>query len=227
MLSLGGRTHRHPSQSLRTLPINRHTPPRNQTRLRGRRYAHRRSVFCNNTADILTKTLQPPLHAKHCAPLHILNSTITAHNYTLHNMALFTTKTEPPERTKQSKRRAKKQRQRERDNQQHQRERDNQLLALAQHTLRQHIPHSQPTKHRTTHSCPTKKRQRHFSPHTQPRTTHLPHTTTTHTPPSLSHTPVSATQLHPLSHQKETHTHKTDTHHRVLTHASLPWTAKE
>ncbi len=27
----------------------------------------------NNTSDILTKTLQPPIHAKHCAPLHILN----------------------------------------------------------------------------------------------------------------------------------------------------------
>ncbi len=39
----------------------------------------------NNTADILTKTLQPPLHAKHCAPLHILNPTLTAHTITLNN----------------------------------------------------------------------------------------------------------------------------------------------
>jgi hypothetical protein len=92
----------------------------------------------NNTADILTKNLQPPLHAKHCASLHILNPTITAHNNTLHNMAVFATKTEPPERKKQRKRRAKKQRKRERDNQQRKRDRDNKLIALAQHTLRHH-----------------------------------------------------------------------------------------
>jgi hypothetical protein len=29
----------------------------------------------NNTSDILTKILQPPLHAKHCTPLHILTPT--------------------------------------------------------------------------------------------------------------------------------------------------------
>ncbi len=69
----------------------------------------------NNTADILTKTLQPPLHTKHCAPLHILSPTITAHNITLHNMAAFAKKKEPPKQTIQQKRRAKRQRKRDRD----------------------------------------------------------------------------------------------------------------
>jgi hypothetical protein len=69
----------------------------------------------NNTADILTKNLQPPLHAKHCAPLHILSPTITAHNITLHNMATFAKKKNPPKQTKQQKRRAKRQRKRDRD----------------------------------------------------------------------------------------------------------------
>jgi hypothetical protein len=33
----------------------------------------------NNTADILTKNLQPPTHANHCAHLHILRPHVTAH----------------------------------------------------------------------------------------------------------------------------------------------------
>jgi hypothetical protein len=31
----------------------------------------------DNTSDILTKSLQPPIHAKHCAPLHILTTHVT------------------------------------------------------------------------------------------------------------------------------------------------------
>jgi hypothetical protein len=52
----------------------------------------------NNTSDILTKTLQPPLHAKHCAPLHILNTTVQPHITILHNMLVSVTKesTSPP-----------------------------------------------------------------------------------------------------------------------------------
>jgi hypothetical protein len=42
----------------------------------------------NNTADILTKILQPPLHAKHCAPLHILQTTT---NIVHTNNAIFIT----------------------------------------------------------------------------------------------------------------------------------------
>ncbi len=81
----------------------------------------------NNTADILTKTLQPPLHAKHCAPLHILNPTVQNTYPTLHttSMAVFATKvsnqtnttpTQPDNKeVKKQKRKAKKQRQRERN----------------------------------------------------------------------------------------------------------------
>ncbi len=81
----------------------------------------------NNTADILTKNLQPPIHAKHCAPLHILHPTITAH--TLHNMAVFATTIKPPKQTKQQRRKEKKQRKRERDYR---------LLAHARSILKQH-----------------------------------------------------------------------------------------
>jgi hypothetical protein len=77
----------------------------------------------NDTADILTKTLQPPIHAKHCAPLHILNPTIQNTTPTLHTMAVFATKnntntnhsqTDNKEARKQ-KRKAKKQRRHERN----------------------------------------------------------------------------------------------------------------
>jgi hypothetical protein len=44
----------------------------------------------DNTADILTKTLQPPQHAKHCKPLHILQPTMTSsHVITVHNHSNF------------------------------------------------------------------------------------------------------------------------------------------
>jgi hypothetical protein len=79
----------------------------------------------NNTADILTKTLQPPIHAKHCAPLHILNPTIQNTSSTLHTMAVFATKLSnnpnsghkqpDPKEVKTQKRKAKKQRQHERN----------------------------------------------------------------------------------------------------------------
>jgi hypothetical protein len=46
----------------------------------------------NNTADILTKNLQPPTHANHCTHLHILKPKVTAHTTTLHNMPPFTNK---------------------------------------------------------------------------------------------------------------------------------------
>jgi hypothetical protein len=70
----------------------------------------------NNTADILTKNLQPPTHANHCAHLHILRPQVTAHTITLHNMPLFAHKdTAKQNITKQQKRKAKKQRKRERD----------------------------------------------------------------------------------------------------------------
>jgi hypothetical protein len=45
-----------------------------------------------NTADILTKTLQPPQHAKHCTHLHILQPTMTSHVITIHNHSVFTFK---------------------------------------------------------------------------------------------------------------------------------------
>ncbi len=37
----------------------------------------------DNTADILTKTLQPPQHTKHCTHLHILQPTMTSHVITI------------------------------------------------------------------------------------------------------------------------------------------------
>ena len=79
----------------------------------------------NNTADILTKTLQPPIHAKHCARLHILNPTIQNTSSTLHTMAVFATKLSnnpnsghkqpDPKEVKKQNRKAKKQRQHERN----------------------------------------------------------------------------------------------------------------
>jgi hypothetical protein len=79
----------------------------------------------NSTSDILTKTLQPPLHAKHCAPLHILNLTVQNTTSTLHTMAVFATKilnhinTNPAQldnkEARKQKRKSKKQRQRERN----------------------------------------------------------------------------------------------------------------
>ena len=39
----------------------------------------------DNTSDILTKNLQPPLHAKHCSQLHILTPVVTNHTNLLTN----------------------------------------------------------------------------------------------------------------------------------------------
>ncbi len=39
----------------------------------------------DNTSDILTKNLQPPLHQKHCADLHILHPTLTNNNLLITN----------------------------------------------------------------------------------------------------------------------------------------------
>jgi hypothetical protein len=63
----------------------------------------------NNTTDILTKPLQPPTHANHCAHLRILKPQVTAHTTTLHNMHLFANKdTTNQNKTKQQKRKEKK-----------------------------------------------------------------------------------------------------------------------
>jgi hypothetical protein len=67
----------------------------------------------NNTADILTKTLQPPLHAKHCTPLHIL--TLPTNSTTITNNGVYTYKIPTPTLTKQQKRKERKKRQRERN----------------------------------------------------------------------------------------------------------------
>ncbi len=77
-----------------------------------------------NTSDILTKSLQPPIHAVHCSHLHILTPTITTHTQTLTNNAIFTTLKQPSQNktpqqlthkeAKKQKRKVKKQRQRER-----------------------------------------------------------------------------------------------------------------
>jgi hypothetical protein len=78
-----------------------------------------------NTSDILTKSLQPPIHAIHCSRLHILTPTITTHSNTITNNMVFATLKHPisppnkPSPThpnnndvKKHKRKAKKQRQR-------------------------------------------------------------------------------------------------------------------
>jgi hypothetical protein len=126
----------------------------------------------NNTADILTKNLQPPLHAKHCAPLHILNPTIAAHNNTLHNMAVFAKKTETPKQTKQQKRRAKKQRKRERDYR---------LLAHARTTLKHHYQLSNQETANISHLCLLDQmhNDRHFFA-SKPNHTNLAHTHQSH-----------------------------------------------
>jgi hypothetical protein len=69
----------------------------------------------DNTADIFTKTLQPPQHAKHCTHLHILQPTMTSHVITIHNHSVFTFESPYPQSTKQQKRREKRRRKRERD----------------------------------------------------------------------------------------------------------------
>ncbi len=73
-----------------------------------------------NTSDILTKSLQPPIHAIHCSHLHILTPTITTHTQTLTHNAVFaipkqqssttnTTLTQPHNKeVKKQKRKAKK-----------------------------------------------------------------------------------------------------------------------
>jgi hypothetical protein len=60
----------------------------------------------DNTADILTKSLQPPTHANHCAHLHILRPKVMAHTTTLYNMHLVATNVTAPQTplTKQQKR---------------------------------------------------------------------------------------------------------------------------
>jgi hypothetical protein len=45
----------------------------------------------DNTSDILTKNLQPPLHAKHCSQLHILTPVVTYHTNLLTNNAVSAT----------------------------------------------------------------------------------------------------------------------------------------
>ncbi len=51
----------------------------------------------DNTSDILTKNLQPPLHAKHCAQLHILTPVITNHtNLLTNNVVSIKPKNERP-----------------------------------------------------------------------------------------------------------------------------------
>jgi hypothetical protein len=158
----------------------------------------------NNTTDILTKTLPPPLHAKHCAPLHILSPTIITHTTTLHNMAVFAQKKEPLKPTKQQKRRAKRQRKRERDYR---------LLAHARSTLKQHY-HLDNTK---TANLSTLLAQMHNDRHlfhwqrTQPPPQTSQHTSGTHhLQPPMHCTPIP-TRTQPTKQKRHTHTPPTHT----------------
>ncbi len=102
----------------------------------------------NNTSDILTKNLQPPLHAKHCTPLHIL--TPTTNSRTITNNVVYSYKHPPPTLTKQQKRKERKKRQRERNYRllAHARSTLNQTtLPLRQHRDRQPLNTSCPDAH--------------------------------------------------------------------------------
>jgi hypothetical protein len=169
----------------------------------------------NNTADILTKTLQPPLHAKHVP--HCTSS--TPHSLPTHCTtwpSLLRRQNHQPKQTKQQKRRAKKQRKRERDNK---------LIALAQNTLRQHHQHSQITNngwllleqmHKDrdifprTHNpgppnlIPPQRRTRHLQCPTclsQPPNRTNPANKKRHTPTKDTHNPEFCTTSH--SHEQE------------------------
>jgi hypothetical protein len=131
----------------------------------------------NNTSDILTKTLQPPIHAKHCAPLHILAPTLTAH--TLHNMAVLAQKKEPLEPMKQQKRRAQRQRKRERDYR---------LLAHARSTLKQHYHLDNTETANLSSILAQMHNDRHFlQANPTPNHTNLAHTHQSHAPFNLQY----------------------------------------
>ncbi len=77
----------------------------------------------DNTSDILTKNLQPPIHTKHTRELHITHERPFLSNNVVHCLTTaFTEMTrtrnppnDPPNQTKSQKRKAKRQRKRERD----------------------------------------------------------------------------------------------------------------
>jgi hypothetical protein len=177
----------------------------------------------NNTADILTKNLQPPTHANHCAQLHILKPNVVAHTATLYNMHLSATKESAPTNplTKQQKRRAKRQRKRERDYRLLAHPARNELYHLTNHETTDvsafltqmhkdreffsppHNPAPEPPRYitpqrRTRHpQCPT-------CLHQTPNRTH-PSSQKRHTPSNKSHTPSrSAQRLTPVNNKRMT-----------------------
>ena len=114
----------------------------------------------DNTADVLTKTLQPPQHAKHCTHLHILQPTMTSHVITIQNHSVFTFASPTPQSHKQQKRKARKQRQRERNYR---------LIAHARSTLKQqhHLDNNETTNIHTFLST-LQERQLHSRTHKSP-----------------------------------------------------------